>query len=511
MASLALLAALGTAEAQTPEDFFDPSVLHEIRIAINQQDWLTLQQRYQENIYFPCEFQWRGLVAYDAGVRSRGFGSRNPVKPGLKVDFNHYSANQTFLGLKTVHLKNSAQDASMLKERLSMDFFRRMGLPAPWVAHARVYINGRYAGLYVVDEAIDKPFLKRTLGEDDGFLYEYEWDGPYNFEYRGADPALYTPSPFNPHTHEKDPQPGPLVDFIRIMNQATDSDYPGAMAALTDLRLYVAHAAIESYLGEVDGIVGDSGLANFYLYRFERRNWWQFFPWDKDNTFREADRPIFRNADTNLLMRRTVALPEMRAAYLEGLAKSAALAGTAGGWLEQEIRHHYEQIRAATYEDPVKQCSVELFGLIGPCSNEDFERAAAHLLEYVSARFTYIGKELSALGYAAGAGAPRLSEGGAADALSGAPVLRPGGLASLYGVFPGVAAEEASASRPAVTLGGVTVYINGFAAPLRFVSESQINVEVPPAVAPGKVPLAVLINGVVGNTVTVTVAAGDSK
>ncbi len=395
----ALLSLGATAAGQTASDFFDPSVLHEIRLTVHEQDWKTLRERYTENIYFPCEFEWRGVFAYDAGVRSRGYGSRNPVKPGLKVDFDRYAPNQTFLGLKSVHLKNAAQDPSMLKERLSMELFRRMGLPAPRVAHARVYINERYAGVFVVVESIDKRFLTRNFGENDGYLYQYEWDGPYNFDYRGSDPALYIPVPFKPETHEKDPDPLPLVEFIRTLNQTTDAEFPDALAGLVDLRVYLTQVAIESFLGEMDGIVGDSGLANFYWYRFEGKNWWQFLVWDKDNTFHDPERPILKNADTNVLMKRTVAVPELRAAYLEALAKTLAAAGGEDGWLEQEIPRQAEQIRGAVYEDPLRQCSREIFGPIGPCTNEDFERVVAYMAKYTRERREFIRRELEAAGY----------------------------------------------------------------------------------------------------------------
>ncbi len=395
---LILLAGLttGWAAAQTTDDFFDPGVVHEIRLTMTDADWRTLHEQYLENTYYPCNFEWGGILVENVGVRSRGAGSRNAIKPGLAIDFNRFDSAQAFLGLKSVQLKNSVQDASLLKERLSMTFFRQMGLPAPRVVHARVYVNGDYAGLYVVVESVDKRFLKSNFGEDSGYLYSYEWDGPYNFEYRGPDPEKYSPMPFKPQTREKDPDPQPLVDMIRTMNEASDEDFPVAMAAFLDLKLYMMHAAIENYLAERDGIVGDSGLANFYLYRFAGQNLSQFIVWDKDNTFRGSDRPIFQNADINVLMRRAVAVTELRDAYLEALLTSAALAGGAGGWLEQEISNYYDQIRDAAYEDSLKQCSLEMFGEIRSCSNEEFDGAVAGLLTFAQERQEFVLREVAA-------------------------------------------------------------------------------------------------------------------
>ena len=67
----------------------------------------------------------------NSGVRSRGLGSRSGTKPGLRVDFDRYSSNQTFLGLKSLVLDNLTQDESGVKESVTMRLFARLGVPAP--------------------------------------------------------------------------------------------------------------------------------------------------------------------------------------------------------------------------------------------------------------------------------------------------------------------------------------------------------------------------------------------
>src|SRR5262245_32045385 len=152
----------------------------------------------------------------NVAIRSRGTGSRSGTKPGLRVDFNLFDESQQFLGLKSVILRNNVQDASNLHERIGMRFFSKLGLPAPREAHTRLYVNDEYAGLYSIVESIDKVFLAARYGQDNGYLYEYEYDAddqPYRFEYKGADASLYSPKPFKPVTHELDPNPGPIVDM----------------------------------------------------------------------------------------------------------------------------------------------------------------------------------------------------------------------------------------------------------------------------------------------------------
>lgn len=100
--------------------FFDDSVVHDLYFVINNKDWQTLKDNYLDNTYYPTDFKWQGVIVRNAGIRSRGTGSRNGAKPGLRLDFDRYTANQKFLGLKSVVLRNSSQDPSNMHERLAM-------------------------------------------------------------------------------------------------------------------------------------------------------------------------------------------------------------------------------------------------------------------------------------------------------------------------------------------------------------------------------------------------------
>ena len=121
-------AAAQTTPAPAPSDpFFDDTVIHEIRLAINTKDWSTLKTNFLLNDYYPCDFKWGSTTVRNVGIRSRGTGSRSGVKPGLRVDFDRYTTNQKFLGLKSFVLRNQTQDSSGIHERVAMLFFRRQG------------------------------------------------------------------------------------------------------------------------------------------------------------------------------------------------------------------------------------------------------------------------------------------------------------------------------------------------------------------------------------------------
>ena len=164
--------------AQSPEPppdptagFFNDDVVQEVRLTLNSKDWSALKANFGSNTFYPCQLTWQGITLKNVGIRSRGNGSRSGTKPGLRVDIDHYAPGQRFLTVKSFVLRNNTQDASNMHERLAMKLLGRMDFAAPREAFARLYVNNTFSGLYTIVEAIDKPFLTRAMGENDGYLY----------------------------------------------------------------------------------------------------------------------------------------------------------------------------------------------------------------------------------------------------------------------------------------------------------------------------------------------------
>ncbi|HZI81593.1 MAG TPA: CotH kinase family protein [Vicinamibacterales bacterium] len=385
-ATLAMTAVTARAQAPAALDsaaLFDDSQLQEIRLVVNPRDWANLQATFQLNTYYAAHFMWRGQIVRNAGIRSRGTGSRSGTKPGLRVDFNRFDPTQEFLGLKSVILRNHVQDPSQLHERIAMRLFARAGVAAPRQAHVRLYVNDAYAGLYSVVESVDKDFLRDRFGQDGGYLYEYEndpGDAPYRFEDRGPQPSAYSPKPFDPVTHELDPDARPIADMVRAIAKTPDADFLRVLSGFIDLEGFVAHVAVEAFLAEIDGVLGDWGMNNFYVYRFEGTARSTLVPWDKSEAFKGGvSASIWRNVDDvppenrNALMVRAMREPALRAVFLDTLLRCADIAGT--GWLELEIGRAADQIRESVREDAA-----------APFPFDEFEEDVQRLLDFARSR-----------------------------------------------------------------------------------------------------------------------------
>jgi spore coat protein H len=384
------------AVAQTADDLFNDQVLQRIDLYVNTRDWYWLRERYQTNDYYPANMKWNGTTVTNVGIRSRGTGSRSSTKPAIRVDFSHYATGRTFLGLNAIDLNNGWQDPSNLREILTMKFYRAMGLSSPRMAPAALYINNEYFGLYLIVEEIDEVFLARVFGESSGYLFEYKWTYPYHFEYLGTNLTAYR-TLYEPRTHiyESD---GALYSPVEVMTRtitdASDENFVAAVSERLDLLTFVRLAAAQAVIAECDGLTGNWGLNNNYLYRFNGRTLHQYLPWDASSSVRALDYPLHAGHDESVLMSRAMKLPEQRAWYYETLLEGASvIAQTEGtsepgqpnpGWLEREATRILDLIRPAAYADKVK-----------PYSNQEFDDAAAFILTFAQTRAGFVQKEAS--------------------------------------------------------------------------------------------------------------------
>jgi spore coat protein CotH len=378
--------------AQTADDLFDDGSLHEVRLLLHSADWAKLKAEFEENTYYPADLEWRGLKVRNVGIRSRGLATRNGIKPGLRVDMNRYASGQRFLGLRSILLDNVYRDVSAIHDRMAMKVFAKLGIPAPRISHARLYVNGEYAGLYAVVEELGEDFVRRVFKKaesdepDKGYLYEYKWIEEWNFRYLGNDLTTYKKR-FEARTHEDDSLDElyrPIEELVRRVNETSGDRFVEDVGTRLDLTQFMRFAAVEAFVVDYDGFVGFKGMANFYLYRPEDGRPAVFIPWDKDQAFFVANRDTGHGIGSNELFRRAIDVPELHAVYLDALDEVARLAderqdGASSGWLESEMARQLSQVRDASLADPGRWFGVS-----------DIENERDRMLEFARTRPAFV-------------------------------------------------------------------------------------------------------------------------
>lgn len=391
IAVLLLLIAGVPALAQTSDDLFNPEVLQRIDLWLNSSDWAKLKAAFQENTYYPADVTWNGQTVRNVGIRSRGLGSRSSTKPGLRVDFDRYSSGQQFLGLKSFVLDNLTQDKTGVRETVAMRFFTRLGIPSPRETHTRLYVNGVYAGLYGLVETVDKTMMRRVFGsigdnvQNDGYLFEYNYviGSAWRFTYDGAALAPYK-SRFDIKTNERHTESqiwGPIEELVRLVNHTDASAFEQAIGPRLDLPAFVRYIAAQNFIAQNDGFNGYDGMNNFYLYRLENSTSHVFIAWDEDNAFLQSDFGITTRNEENVLTRKTLALSQYGSQYFSVLLEAA---GSATGWLRQEMQRRLDMINEAMLADTLK-----------PYSNSEYQAERDALLAFPDARVTYVRCEVA--------------------------------------------------------------------------------------------------------------------
>lgn len=275
------------ATLRASEVFFSQGRIPELRIEIDQAEMETLKAGPRTFVigsprpYVRGSIREDGMTTYEnVAIKLKGSaGSFRPVddRPALTIHVSKNEKSQTFHGLSKFHLNNSVQDDTYLHEWLCEELFRAAKLPATQVTHARVWLNDRDLGLYVLKSAFDKAFLKRHFADAKGNLYE----GGF---VQDIDAEL-----------EKDTGKGPddrsdlkaLLEACRERDPATRWDRVGE---LLNVDQFISFMAMEMMVGHWDGYTLNHN--NYRLYFDPTLKQAHFLPHGMDQVFGNAGASI---------------------------------------------------------------------------------------------------------------------------------------------------------------------------------------------------------------------------
>jgi hypothetical protein len=159
--------------------------------------------------------------------------------------------------------------------------------------------------------------------------------------------------------------------------------------------------ATEVFLAEQDGVIGEWGMNNFFMYRPEFSNQFRLIVWDKSQAFVMGQAySVWHNltdvpeANRNRLMNRAMEYPDLRALYLDTLLEAGraasevpidTLPGDMRGWLEREIDRAYALISPSVLADTLK-----------PYSNEEFVASVEALRSFARERTAFVNADVAA-------------------------------------------------------------------------------------------------------------------
>jgi len=340
-------------ETETPEvtngptdaEIFDDSILHEFIIEISQAEWDGITQdmldyaeefpiepfysgdgrEYRTDNYRKADFIYRRsdgteVKLSQVGIRSRGNESRrlpylngNYYKSHFKVKFDEtfdlpeddpataVRSERRFAGLKALNFKWSRYNTwdvyanrSKINELFSYALLGEIGVNAPRMSLGtlKFRIAGTEVnyGLYGIVEPVDKPFLKRRYGANDGDLYKclyLELDGgPDLTEESIVGDSVgvkdvdtnYRPS-YDLTTNETTSDHSALKDFVHQLNTLEGQPFVDYMEANFDVDSFLRYLAMGIYINNLDDY---RFLSNNYYLFFNDEGKIEFIPYDFD-------------------------------------------------------------------------------------------------------------------------------------------------------------------------------------------------------------------------------------
>ena len=162
---------------------FDQSYVHEIDIRISKQDWEDLLSDPASKSKYDIDVIVDGEEYKDVSFSTKGNSSLyfvaaegNSERYSFKLNFAKNNEDQTYHGLKKFNLGNCFEDPSYMKDFISYEIFKYLGVDVHLTSYVWVKINGKDHGLYLASEDMDKSFIKRNY-QGKGVLYKPESEG----------------------------------------------------------------------------------------------------------------------------------------------------------------------------------------------------------------------------------------------------------------------------------------------------------------------------------------------
>lgn len=285
-------------------------------------------------------------------------------KPALTLNFDKFRSGQRFHGLDKIHLNNSVQDPSYLTEILCGEMFLAAGVPAARGAHARVTLNGRDRGLYVLKEGFDKTFLKRHFRNPDGNLY----DGGF---IKDVSDPLKRDSGSGPEDH---------ADLKALTAAAREPERARrwqALQARLDVDRFLSLMALEIMTCHWDGYACKRN--NYRVYHDPDTDRLVFFPHGMDQMFGDAGFPLQPGLE-GLVARALMDTPEGRRGYLAQVTNL----------LQKVFRHDALAARITELQNRVRPA----FAAFQPEAARQHDEAVNQLRQRVFQRASFLARQL---------------------------------------------------------------------------------------------------------------------
>lgn len=320
---------------------------------------------------------------YDIDIAYRGSHIRDFKKKSYHISF--YKPT-TYRRAKEIHLNAEYKDPSLLRNKLSFDFFRDIGCLAPASYFVTLKLNGKNEGLYLALESVDEYFLaNRKLPKGSIF---YAVDGDANFSLmsdldKEVKKSLRLGYERKHGTAEDEET---LQKMIIDINTLPKEKFESEIGKYINVDAYLRWLAGIIFTQNFDGFVH-----NYALYRNGDTGRFEVIPWDYDATWgRDVNGEVMREdylriEGFNTLTARILDIDTFRHQYKNLLEEILACQFTVD-YMQPKIQSLHALIRPHVEKDPYIKSNLDLF-----------DREPDFICTYIEARGKFIRSQLAKL------------------------------------------------------------------------------------------------------------------
>jgi len=319
----------------------------------------------------------------DIDVAYRGSHIRDFPKKSYQVSF--YKPKK-FRGSNHIHLNAEYKDPSLIRNKLSFDFFAELGVLSPLSRHLFLIQNGKAEGVYLEIESVDENFLKRRNLSNGSIFYAV--DGDANFSLM-SDLDKETKKSLELGYERKLGRPEDdyfLKELIFNINTIANNEFEKEIQKFVDIDKYLRWMAGIIFTSNYDGFVH-----NYALYRNGETRLFEIIPWDYDATWgRDVNgkimEPDYVPIDGfNTLTARILNVDTFRKQYRMLLEEMMKQQFTVENMIPK-VEKMTQSIRPFVKQDPYKKHDINIF-----------DQELSVITKYIEERRKYLYRKLAIL------------------------------------------------------------------------------------------------------------------
>ncbi|MEK5393146.1 CotH kinase family protein [Margalitia sp. FSL K6-0131] len=295
---------------------------------------------------------------FDIDVVYRGSHIRKLEKKSYNISFYKPS---NYKGKKEIHLNAEYKDPSMIRNKLSLDFFADIGVLSPESQYIFLQLNGRQEGIYLELESVDEHFLKRRSLPDGSIFYAVDGDANFSLISELDDETKKSLLLGYEKKYGKDSDDHYLQELIFIINTLLKGEFEKEI---------VHHLDVEKYLRWLAGVVltqnYDGFVHNYALYRNGDTGLFEIIPWDYDATWgrdvngKYMQEDYVRIEGFNTLTARLLDVDSFRKKY-QGLLMEFLSNQFTVEYMKPKVEQLFNLLHPYILMDPYKKDQVEKF------------------------------------------------------------------------------------------------------------------------------------------------------